>query len=501
MKYVNLLNSRIARASVAASLFAGTLAACGCAGPSLFSRQVSADEPGPSIDNVMGPTERGLRQVAFERGEKLRGGSDKDLELAREKYNRAKQLFDNKDYAGAERAFKSIVDERRKSYETFQTRFESFWGLGKDSLAYDQFGDPVEEDALFMLAESQFARQRFTKAQDSYDDLLNRYPSTRHMDRVTRQMFRMARYWLNFPTDTDETTSSEIQLASADVRTPGDVAVSSGQPAKSGSIFPNLTDKTRPVYDADGRGLQALRSIWLHDATGPLADDALMLSANHNLRIRNHIEAKRLYTLLREQYPDSPHLKDAYLLGAHVTMAAYEGPEYDGEALHEARDLKQSLLQLYPDLSSEERQRLESEINQMHTAEIERIWEQVRFYQVKGTTPSVALYCNVLINRYPNSEYADRAREVLRNLESSNNGGRFWPWSGGATPTQTAETPVQSNPTDPRTSTRPQPVESRPAEDQSGTEKRSLFNFLRKADEAPQLQSTPDRPASGAATL
>ena len=480
MTYLKNSNQKM----LAGWLLAGAVCVSGCAGPSLFRNSASADA---SIENVSGPNERGLQLVGFNRDSGARGGSDQDLALAQQQYEQAKGLYDQQDYAGAEKAFKKIVGQRRARYETFQTRFQEFWGVGKDSLAYNNFGDPVEEDSLYMTAECQYAQRKLTKAQDSYDDLLNRYPSTKHMDRVTRQLFRMARYWLDFPNDLEKKSDSEIQLVSNEegVTLPQQSSKGFGIP-----LLPNFTDKTRPMYDAAGRGLQALRSIWLHDATGPLADDALMLSANHNLRVRNFIEAKRLYDLLREQYPDSPHIKDAYLLGSHVTLASYEGPEYDGRALADARDLKQTMIQIFPDLTPEERQRLQSEIDQMHKAEIERIWELVEFYQRKGTPPAIALHCNLLINRYPNSSYADRARQVLAEINGeSHSGASIIPWSRGSRPTQTAQAPPRSErPTSPKTTTTP---DLRLPASEAEPEKRSLLNFLKRSDQPPELQSPP----------
>ena len=471
--------------ALACSLFSGAIVVSGCAGTSMFSRAPSEHQA--SLETAGNSGHSGLQLIGFSKDESPPGGSEEDLHLAQRKYDQARQLFDQQDYPAAEKAFKEIVNERRKRYETFHTRMQRFWGVGKDSIAYDHFGDPVEEDAIFMLAETQYARRRLTKAQDSYDDLLNRYPTTKHMDRVTRQLFRMARYWLNFPSElnTDQKQGSEIQLASAEDA--GDVDAPESDKAWSVPLLPNLTDSSRPMYDSDGRGLQALRSIWLHDATGPLADDALMLSANHNLRIRNFIEAKRLYDLLREQYPDSPHLKDAYLLGSYVTLAAYEGPAYDGAALSQARDLKQTMIQIFPDLTPEQRQRLEAEIDQMHDAEIERIWELIQFYQTKGTAPAIALHCNLLINRYPNSEYAQQARDILRKLEQKNNSPSGWPWANGRQPSPQAP-PSSSDPTSPNTSVE-ETFESQP--NPSQPRKPSLFNFLKKSDSPPALESPP----------
>ncbi len=85
-------------------------------------------------------------------------------------------------------------------------------------------------------------------------------------------------------------------------------------------FFPNFTDKTRPYFDTTGRALDALKSIWLNDPTGPLADDALMLSASYYLRKGDYVEADHLYELLRKEFPKSRHIENAYVLGCHCKL-------------------------------------------------------------------------------------------------------------------------------------------------------------------------------------
>lgn len=492
----------------ASVLLSGIVLSSGCGTTNRFaSTGTSVATP---VARSQSPISRMLTPPApTAKAENVQGGTDEDLDIAREQFRVAKRLYDDGEIAAAEKAFKQLVQARRERYESFGTKVRNFWGVADYATQdiYNNFGDPVEEDALFMLAECQFKQMRFTKAQDSYDDLLNRYASTRHMDRVTKQLFRIARYWLGFPNDIEkEKAKSGIQLASAEDE---QVNVSAGQDESGWDIpiIPNFTDRSRPVYDADGRGLQALRSIWLHDATGPLADDALMLSANHNLRKRNFVEAKRLYELVREQYPDSPHLKDAFLLGSHVTLAAYEGPEYDGTALDKSRDLKQTMLQIFPEMSEKERNMLQREIDELHDGEIRRLWGQVEFYQRKNVPESVALHCNVIINRYPNSSYAERSRAVLREIqaEASNSGRPLWVWGSGEkpAPARTAQAPSTNNAADPRLKAEQERSAEVPQENIDEKPKRGIFGFLRKAEEAPELQTppTPEEEPVGRATL
>src|SRR6185369_8992685 len=98
-----------------------------------------------------------------------------------------------------------------------------------------------------------------------------------------------------------------------------------------------------------GRALQALHSIWLRDPTGPLADDALMLTATEHLRAGDNREADRFFTIIREEYPQSPYSQPAYVFGSKVKQAAYQGAKYDGRQLEEAKKLTQSTVRLFPE--------------------------------------------------------------------------------------------------------------------------------------------------------
>jgi hypothetical protein len=140
------------------------------------------------------------------------------------------------------------------------------------------------------------------------------------------------------------------------------------------------------------------------------------------LQTGNFVEAARVYQLLREQYPDSPHFKDAYLLDSHVRLASYDGPEYDDQALQDARELRETAQRLFPDLDPQQRERLEAELKRIAVSEVAREWHKVEFYQSKGSgyESSVALHCNVILNRYPDSPYAERARKVLEGIADQN---------------------------------------------------------------------------------
>ncbi len=353
-----------------------------------FWDRTQSDSELASTDGIRGPLERILGDKARRRAMQE---SLAPLEGTPE-FDEGKAWFDQGDYSSAEKRFKQLT----KAY--------------KDT--------PIEEDSLFMIGECQFATGRYAKAQDSYGRLLKKYPHPRDLDTTSKRLFAIAKHWLEFP---DVVNSSEVQTVSWDdpksTPPPATPHPSSNDPSRLIPIFPNLWDRSRPVFDTDGRALEALRAIWMNDPTGPLADDAVMLTASYYLRKGDFIEADRNYAILREHYPKSPHLENAFVLGSHVKLMSYQGPHYEGDSLEAAHKLKESTLRLYP--KHPQRERLLDEVRQIEEAKAEREWENVVFWQKKNKPLSVASSCREVIRLYPNSSYAARAREVLTQMQSA----------------------------------------------------------------------------------
>ncbi|WP_437186108.1 tetratricopeptide repeat protein [Planctomicrobium sp. SH668] len=391
-------------------------------------------DPNYSIAGVQGPIERKLSQESWERkrAELLRDGDDQTHQALID-YDAAMSLYENGKYAEAEAAFTQVVKGRRKLHESFWVKFRKAWGAETENPTdmYGTYGDAIEEDALFMVAESQFSQKKYAHAEKNYQELLGKYPSTRYLDPTTRQLFRIARYWLDFPEDEATANQSQIQVAGHETTELGKIEEPIRKPSVTSRVpvLPNLSDRSRPTFDTYGAGKRALRAIWLNDSTGPLADDALMLAANHALRTEDYVEAARLYALLREQYPDSPHIKDAYLLGSHVTLASYLGPAYDGKSLETSRELKEDMLAMFPELTQDQRSQLEDEVNRLKEAEIQRLWDLVEFYQAKRMYPAIKLHCYLILNRHPDSKYAEPAREKLREVERKEQEWANSPWN------------------------------------------------------------------------
>ena len=394
-------------------VLAAVLAVSGCKTPLKMPFSTSAADDATtrrlaSTDDVHGPLERVLLAAG-----KGNTALPKTSAEGRTRYQAAEKLYKAGKYQEAEKAFAAIA----KQYRNTQ----------------------VQEDALYMTAESQFQRKRYSWAQDSYDRLLKEFPSSRYLDRVSRRKFEIARIWLQFPANIK---TGDIQPVNFDdpphTPAPKSSTKTTWDPSRRIPIFPNLWDRTRPVFDTNHRALEALKSIWVKDPTGPLADDALMMTAGYYVRSGNYAEAARIFSTLRDQYPQSPYLEKAYVIGSQMTLVSHQGPAYDGTSLDKAQKLKAAALRLFP--KSADRDRLREELRKIDDAKARQQWANALFWQKKHKPKAVAIYCRRVIDEFPHSQYAALARELLAKVD---------PQTATAPSAKTAASPPAKTPTPP----------------------------------------------------
>ncbi len=342
-----------------------------------------------NTDDIHGPLERFVKAAGWGKPDpkkKLRLVNPPEAMAA---YKAAEELMNDKKYDKARDAFWTVA----KKYE----------------------GYPIREDAVFMTGECCYLAQRYAKAEDKYNLVIKENPTTRHLDDISKRKFEIARIWLNFP---DIVTPEDVKPVNFDEPSATPPPQTGWQEPRGISyavpIIPELWDKRRPLFDTQGRALEALKSIWLNDPTGPLADDALMLSASYYLRKGDFVEADHLYELLRKEFNKSPHLENAFVLGAHAKLMSYQGPDYDGNELEEAEKLIKTTLRLYPQRA--DRDRMENDLKKIQLAKAAREWSDVKYWKSKGNPKAVAIYCKKVIKKFPDSPYAELAREELAKI-------------------------------------------------------------------------------------
>jgi len=279
------------------------------------------------------------------------------------------QQMANQAYSEGENAF------RREAYSEAIKQFQQASSRWPDS--------KVEQDAMFFTAESHFFSDDYPEAIDAYSSLLKKYPNTQHLDKVIRRQFEIARYW-------DEYQKYKAHWATT----------------------PNLLDNTRPLFDTLGHSLKAYENIRINDPTGPLADDSIMATANSYFLRQRYNDADYYYQLIRREYPRSDHQFEAHLLGLQCKLNKYQGPDYDGTPLLEAKKLiKQLKTQFAGELSLDERNRVAETKAILIKQLAARDFKRAKGYDETEHFESARFYYGELVRNYPDTPLAEQAKQ------------------------------------------------------------------------------------------
>ncbi len=347
-------------------------------------RQATAEEPVyPSQAPVGENLEKALAAEEKERREK-RSAESKGFDLsslAPEKlYQKAKVAAG---YGPDEALARKLFDEGQNLYA------EKKYAEAADKFSWAAFRWPdsaLEEDALFYQGESLFFADRYADANDVFGRLVKKYENSRYLDRAVRRQFAIGRYW------------EQVYEATG-----------------TWAIVPNFTDRKRPMFDTWGNAISVYESIRINDPTGPLADDAIMATANANFVASRYDEAAYHYDLLRKEYPKSEHQYAAHRLGMKAKQSMYQGPMYDGTALDQAGELADQTLRQFRGELGEERGRVVEEKERIVQQQAEREWAMGQFYERKGYYAAARFYYTGLVqnSKYARTEFVPKARERL----------------------------------------------------------------------------------------
>lgn len=294
---------------------------------------------------------------------KVAMGLGPNQQIAKDALERGEQLLAAKDYAAAADQFETAVARWPKS--------------------------GVSDRAQFLLGESYFFQDKYVEARDAYNALVEEQPNTKDLDTLIQRQWKIARYWESYYFEYKQ----EQRLK------------------------PNFLDDTRPMFDTIGHAIKTYESIRLNDPTGPRADDAIMATAGIYFKLRRFADSDYQYTLLRREYPRSEHQFDAHILGLQSKLQRYQGPNYDGGVLEEARDLlKRINSQFAGRLSIEEKDRLRKVRAEVQMAIEQRDLKLAQYYDNTEHYGAAALLYAGIGQDHSGSPVANEAKERLAEL-------------------------------------------------------------------------------------
>ena len=251
----------------------------------------------------------------------------------------------------------------------------------------------LQQDAMFMQAESLFFADELNDAVKVYEKLQKDFPRNRHNDLVAARLFSISRYWLETYKANEESWLPPV----------------------------NLTDDKRPALDVDGHAIRVLDQIRFDDPTGRLADDATMAAAAEYIRQEKFEQADEFLTDLREAFPDSDHLFLAHLLGIRCKLNIYAGPNYSSLVLDEADKLIKQTKTRFPDKLTDPKYhdmvaRAAAEVSYLRA---EKLAGRAAFREKRHEYRAARQYYQEILIEHADTPFADIARARLEATESN----------------------------------------------------------------------------------
>ena len=287
-----------------------------------------------------------------------------------------RELFRTGDYKKAEAAFSRIVENEKTS-------------------------PAIAQEAMYYQAESMRMQQDYPQAADRYLALLGKFPTSSYREQCVQQMFTIANYWL------DETRQ---EMKEDRERREG----------KRWVVWPHFIsfEKSKPLLDREGRTIQLLEQVRMHDINGPLADQALFWCGVVKMYHEDFRDADYYLSQIHARHPESPLAAQSLELAIYCKHMSTGGADYDGRKTAEARKLIQAAMRSYPQIANDPEKRafLEKQMLSVNEQQAEKDYKMAEFYRRTGHPASAYFYYEMVRRRYPNTKSARLAEERWNEL-------------------------------------------------------------------------------------
>lgn len=238
----------------------------------------------------------------------------------------------------------------------------------------------LEQDALFMTAESYFFAEDYPKSEDFFVKLLKEYPRTRYQDMVDKRRMEIGLFWLQF---NDE------------------------------FYHVNASDNRKPWNDTRKHGVRVLEKMRLDNPVGRLADDVTMELANTAFKKENWDDALDTYSDLISTYPDSPHQFDAHLLGVKAALESYQGADYSEEPLNKAEKMIKQMPRQFREKAEGQKKQIEDAMKEVRYRRAEKEFSWASYRYNKQEARASRIHCMKILTDYSDTPFADKARAIM----------------------------------------------------------------------------------------
>ncbi len=252
---------------------------------------------------------------------------------------------------------------------------------------------PIADDALYYEAACQFYQNNLRAAEGTLRLYLKEFRNGSHADEANRRLFEIANYWL------DDTR--QLMQAYEEKRQ-----------GKRYMVLPVSYihwSKDMPFMDAEGHAIQCLEDVRLNDIGGPIGEKALFYIATIKFFHEDYKDADYYYTQLYEHYPNSSLAPKAIKQAIICKQLSTGGSCYDCRGVEESRKLIDVAARAYPQLMAKEQDWITRQLVSVNLQQADRDFNIAEFYRRTGHPGPAYFYYELVLRRYPNTEYADKA--------------------------------------------------------------------------------------------
>ncbi|MFO0878054.1 MAG: tetratricopeptide repeat protein [Gemmataceae bacterium] len=259
------------------------------------------------------------------------------------------------------------------------------------------------QEAMYYQAESLRLMGYYPRAADLYASLLSKFPNSSYREQCVQHMFDIANYWLD---DTRQEMREDKER----------------RDGKRVFVMPRFlsVEKSKPFLDREGRAIEKLEQVRLHDINGPLADEALFMCGVIKMYNENYREADHYFSQIHARHPESKRAAQSLKLAIFCKHMSTGGSDYDGRKAAEARKLVQTAFNAYPDLTRDSgtREWLDNQRKSIDLQQAEKDFKMAEFYRRTGHPGSAYFYYQLVKNRYPETRFARLAEERWAELRT-----------------------------------------------------------------------------------
>lgn len=143
-----------------------------------------------------------------------------------------------------------------------------------------------------------------------------------------------------------------------------------------------------------------------------LAEEAAMQLADHYYKRRELELAAEMYSIFRQNFPDSPRVQRAMLREIEANIARFKGPRYDGAGLLDAKLLIEDYQRQFP-ADSIRSGITEGLMAWIDESAAQQVLDTARWYLKVNDEASARFVLARLVRRHPATDAADEALDMM----------------------------------------------------------------------------------------